>query len=67
MRLLCRPHSGAGASAYRTWNAALPDGIGLCPLQPPCREMHRAGGPPSEADLFVSALARDAAALVDTP
>ncbi|MEU2022444.1 thioesterase domain-containing protein [Streptomyces sp. NPDC016469] len=41
VRLLCLPHSGAGASAYRAWGAGLPEWLGLCPVQPPGRETRR--------------------------
>jgi medium-chain acyl-[acyl-carrier-protein] hydrolase len=38
VRLLCLPHAGAGASAYRTWGQGLPAEIAACPVQLPGRE-----------------------------
>ncbi|MFI9819142.1 thioesterase II family protein [Streptomyces sp. NPDC052013] len=67
IRLLCLPHSGAGASAYRAWGAGLPDWIGLCPLQPPGRETRRHEAPLSEVGPLVAALAEDVAAAVRAP
>ncbi|MGY3205102.1 thioesterase II family protein [Streptomyces sp. TE5632] len=67
VRLLCLPHSGAGASAYRAWGAGLPDWIGLCPVQPPGRETRRRETPLSEVGPLVTALAEDVAAVVEGP
>ncbi|MFI6207968.1 thioesterase II family protein [Streptomyces sp. NPDC051041] len=67
VRLLCLPHSGAGASAYRAWGDGLPDWIGLCPVQPPGRETRRQETPLSEVGPLVSALAEDVAAVVEGP
>ncbi len=67
VRLLCLPHSGAGASAYRAWGADLPDWIGVCPVQPPGRETRRRETPFSEVGPLVSALARDIATTVEGP
>jgi medium-chain acyl-[acyl-carrier-protein] hydrolase len=38
VRLFCFPYAGAGASAYRAWQAALPPEIDVCAVQPPGRE-----------------------------
>lgn len=38
LRLFCFPYAGGGASVYRTWQAALPPEIEVCPVQPPGRE-----------------------------
>ncbi|MFD9210632.1 thioesterase II family protein [Streptomyces sioyaensis] len=67
VRLLCLPHSGAGASAYRAWGADLPDWIGVCPVQPPGRETRRNEPPLSEVGPLVSALARNISAVIDGP
>jgi surfactin synthase thioesterase subunit len=37
-RLFCFPYAGVGASVYRSWIAALPVEIDLCPIQLPGRE-----------------------------
>jgi surfactin synthase thioesterase subunit len=39
LRLLCFPHAGGGASAYRGWADHLPRDVEVCPLQLPGREM----------------------------
>lgn len=67
LRLLCLPHSGAGASAYRAWGTGLPDWIGLAPVQPPGRETRRAETPLDEVGPLAAALAEDVAAAVDGP
>ncbi|MCZ9347615.1 thioesterase domain-containing protein [Streptomyces sp. TRM76130] len=66
-RLLCLPHSGAGASTYRAWGEGLPDWIGHCPVQPPGRETRRQEAPLSEVGPLVAALAEDVAAVVEGP
>jgi len=38
VRLLCLPHAGGGASAFRTWSHALPDWIEVDAVQLPGRE-----------------------------
>ena len=38
MRLFCFPYGGGGASLFRRWQAGLPDGIEVCPIQLPGRE-----------------------------
>ncbi|MEU5543940.1 thioesterase domain-containing protein [Streptomyces sioyaensis] len=67
VRLLCLPHSGAGASSYRTWGEGLPDWIGVCPAQPPGRETRRQEPPLSEVGPLVSSLAQDISAVIAGP
>lgn len=38
MRLVCFPHAGGNASAYRSWAQILPADIGVCPVLLPGRE-----------------------------
>jgi medium-chain acyl-[acyl-carrier-protein] hydrolase len=38
VRLLCFPHAGSGAFAYRTWPADLPEWVEVCAVQLPGRE-----------------------------
>jgi medium-chain acyl-[acyl-carrier-protein] hydrolase len=38
MRMFCFPYAGGGASVYRTWGAALPADLEVCPVQIPGRE-----------------------------
>lgn len=36
-RLFCYPNAGAGASSFSHWRSLAPDGVEICPLQPPGR------------------------------
>ncbi|HEU0016459.1 MAG TPA: thioesterase domain-containing protein [Longimicrobium sp.] len=62
LRLLCLPHAGGGASAFRGWADALPVQVEVCPVQLPGRETRIAEpaidrmGPLAEA--LADALAR---------
>ncbi|MEU6145647.1 thioesterase domain-containing protein [Streptomyces sp. NPDC047081] len=38
LHLVCLPHAGAGASSYRAWARTAPEGMSVCPVQPPGRE-----------------------------
>ena len=38
LRLFCFPYAGGGASVFHGWQAALPAGVTVCPVQPPGRE-----------------------------
>ena len=38
IRLLCFPHAGGGASAFRMWTRHLPSPVAVCALQAPGRE-----------------------------
>jgi surfactin synthase thioesterase subunit len=38
IRLFCLPYAGGGAAIYRTWAAAMPPHIQVCPVQLPGRE-----------------------------
>ena len=55
--LYCLPHAGGGASAYRTWDAALGPAVRAVPVQPPGREGRIAERPRGSA----VPLAREAA------
>lgn len=61
LRLLCFPHSGAGALAFRTWQSGFPAEIDVCPVQLPGRENRFRSAPytsmPSLIDAIVDALA----------
>src|SRR5215467_3967748 len=49
LRLLCFPYAGGSSSSYRSWSAALPEGIEICPVElagrgnrfqeAPCRDL----------------------------
>jgi surfactin synthase thioesterase subunit len=67
VQLLCFPHAGGGASAFRGWRTAFPARIELCPIQYPGRENRwRESGPPDLSSL-ITALADDLAALWQEP
>ncbi len=57
VRLLCLPHAGAGASAYRTWGQGLPEEIAVCPVQLPGREGRMGEAPFDRADGLAEAIA----------
>lgn len=67
IRLLCLPHAGAGASAFRSWRRGLPPAIGLCPVQPPGRERRQAERPFSQVRPLVRELASQVVSSVATP
>lgn len=55
VRLVCLPHAGGSASAFRRWRDALPDDIDLIAVQYPGRE-----------DRYAEPFASDVGALADT-
>jgi medium-chain acyl-[acyl-carrier-protein] hydrolase len=67
VRLLCLPHAGAGASAFRSWGRGLPPTIGLCPVQPPGRERRKAEMPFSQVVPLVRELASQVVSSVAIP
>lgn len=67
VRLLCLPHAGAGASAYRAWGAGLPAGIGCCPVQPPGREKRHLERPLTSVHELAGLLAPEVIASVRPP
>ena len=46
VRLFCLPHAGSGAAAFYRWKRVLPDGVKVCPVLLPGREVRL--GEPSE-------------------
>lgn len=60
IRLICLPHAGAGATAFKTWGNNLDPRIRACPVQPPGREKRRHEIPFTSAE----ALARDLAVAI---
>ncbi|MGQ0841548.1 thioesterase II family protein [Actinokineospora sp.] len=67
VRLLCLPHAGAGASAYRAWAKGLPADIGVCPVQLPGRESRMGERPFDRVEPLVEELAAVVAELVEPP
>ncbi|SHJ69064.1 pyochelin biosynthetic protein PchC [Nocardiopsis flavescens] len=67
LRLVCLPHAGGGAGAYRAWAPLLPDGVDLVCVQYPGRE-DRFGEPPArDMAALVRAVAGELAPLLDRP
>lgn len=54
--LFCLPYAGGGASIYRTWAAAAPPGLTVCPVQLPGREQRLRDAPFRDLTSLVSAL-----------
>ncbi|MFJ3509494.1 thioesterase II family protein [Streptomyces luteogriseus] len=67
MRLLCLPHAGGGASAYRGWATELPDGIELWAVQPPGREDRVMTPPLDHMDDLLNILVPAVVPLLDRP
>ena len=67
LRLFCLPYAGGAASIYRTWQAAMPAEIEVCPVQPPGRES-RLGEPLfRRAEALAEALADNLDGWLDLP
>jgi medium-chain acyl-[acyl-carrier-protein] hydrolase len=67
LRLFCLPHAGGGASLYRTWSAALPTDIDVCPVQLPGRETRAREAPLSRLRALVPAIAEGLLPMLDAP
>jgi medium-chain acyl-[acyl-carrier-protein] hydrolase len=67
VRLLCLPHAGAGATAYRAWGAEFPAAVGVCPVQPPGREKRRREPPLTTAQEIAVQLADEISEAVRPP
>ncbi|MEV5047421.1 thioesterase domain-containing protein [Streptomyces griseoincarnatus] len=57
LRLICLPHAGAGASAFRTWPDLLPPSIEVLAVQLPGREDRSKEDPPTRLQALVRASA----------
>ncbi len=57
LRLLCIPHAGGGASAFRGWADLFPESIEVCPVQLPGREQRIREAPFDRLEPLVEALA----------
>lgn len=66
-RLFCIPFAGGGASAFRTWQAALPPGVELCAVQPPGRESRFRETPLRDLDALVAQLGAAMVERLDRP
>ncbi len=67
LRLFCLPYAGGGASVFRGWPGALPQGIVACPVRLPGRET-RFGEPVFDSmEALISALAEAIGPYLDRP
>ncbi|HEX9734271.1 MAG TPA: alpha/beta fold hydrolase [Thermoanaerobaculia bacterium] len=67
LRLFCFPYAGGGASIYRTWQAALPPEVEVCPVQPPGRENRLSEERFLRVGPFAAAICDALAPLLDLP
>jgi medium-chain acyl-[acyl-carrier-protein] hydrolase len=67
LRLFCLPFAGGGASIYRTWPAALPSWVEVCPIQLPGREERYRETPFTSLTGMSRALARELLPYLDKP
>ncbi|GAB1818977.1 thioesterase II family protein [Herbidospora sp. RD11066] len=65
--LVCLPHAGAGAAAFRDWAADLPSGVDLCGIRLPGRESRLRERPHTRLSELVPVLADALATVVDRP
>jgi surfactin synthase thioesterase subunit len=63
--LICLPYAGAGASQFRRWQAAAPDGLRIHPVQLPGREERFAEPPHTDMTGAVNETYAELAARVD--
>ncbi len=67
LRLVCFPYAGGGASLYRQWQAAMPQGVQVCAVQLPGRKTAFAQTPLARLDEVIPALGRAMEPYCDTP
>lgn len=67
IRLLCFPHAGGAALAYRGWGDLLPDFIDVCPIQLPARGNRVYETPFTSVSAMLDALLPAIAPLLDRP
>ncbi|MED1665858.1 thioesterase II family protein [Brevibacillus laterosporus] len=67
IRLFCFPYAGGGASAYRGWTNALPDDVGVYPIQLPGRENRITEQALCEMEVLVEAISQAIYPYLDRP
>lgn len=67
VRLVCLPHAGGGANAYRSWVSVLPHTVDLVCVQYPGREDRFGEEPVDDMATVVHAVAGELAPLLDRP
>src|SRR5215831_7858193 len=56
LRLFCLPYAGGGTITYRPWQAAVREGIEVCPVRLPGREMRIKDKPIEEQGMMVQSI-----------
>ena len=67
LRLFCLPHAGSGAAGFYRWKRLLPEGVDVCPVLLPGREMRMAEASIESAVRLVDELMIASAAYLDVP
>jgi len=67
LRLFCFPHAGGGATAYRSWNDALPASVQVCSVLLPGRETRLSELPYTRMELLADAITRELDPWLDLP
>jgi medium-chain acyl-[acyl-carrier-protein] hydrolase len=67
LRLICFPHAGGGAAAYREWGASFPASVEVCAIQPPGRASRLREPPMTRLTELVDAAREAVRPLLDLP
>ncbi|MFJ5552099.1 thioesterase II family protein [Streptomyces sp. NPDC093225] len=67
LRLICFPHAGGAASAYRGWAELLPPSIEVTAVQYPGRQDRIMVDPPADMDTLVREITAEIGPLLDRP
>ncbi|MGA2887865.1 MAG: alpha/beta fold hydrolase [Terracidiphilus sp.] len=67
MRLFCLPHAGGGATAFHSWNAALPAFVQICSVQLPGRETRLSEPLYTQMDPLVEVITQQLQPWLDIP
>jgi medium-chain acyl-[acyl-carrier-protein] hydrolase len=67
LRLFCLPHAGGGATAFHSWNDALPASVQVCSVLLPGRETRLSEPLYSRMEPLVEAMARELGSWQDIP
>ena len=67
LRLLCFPYAGGNARMFRSWHAAMHEGVKVCPVELPGRGSRRAEECVTSMAALVGAMAEEMEPLLDPP
>jgi len=67
LRLFCLPHAGGGATAFHSWNAALPGSVQICSVLLPGRETRLSEPLYTQMDPLVDVMAGELRHWLDIP